>query len=201
MIGHGSAGWFCGLVPTVLVVMLGAIPACRSESAGASVSEPGSPVVAAPPAATATRLRIGTYDSRGVTIAYARSEQFARSIGELHRRHDEAVAAGDTPLAEKLEREGQSQQKRLHMQGFSNAPVEDCMDLVRDGLPGVAEPLGVKPITAAADWHDPRAEIVDVTSELAGLFQPDAKTLQIITSVRLQGPMAIEAVVKMPRDD
>src|SRR5688572_16736637 len=62
------------------------------------------------------RIRIGTYDSRAIAVAYARSEQFASHMRELQRRRAEAVKAKDKKLIEQLEAQGQAMQIRMHLQ-------------------------------------------------------------------------------------
>lgn len=147
------------------------------------------------------KVRIGTYDSRAVAIAYGRSALKARVLGELRSKYDGAKQAGDDRTVKELEGEGQAQQIRMHLQAFSTAPVEDCLQAVQDDLPGVARQMRVVVITRAADYHDESVELVDVTDQIAALFKPDAKTLAIIADIRKQPPMAIEAAAKIPANE
>jgi hypothetical protein len=163
------------------------------------------PALAAPQASSplpASRdpapIRIGTYDSRAVAVAFVRSDLSARQMDELMRQHSEAKKQGDTKRIKQLEAQGESMQVRKHLQGFSTAPVEDVLDKVRDKLPGVAQRKNVAVITRQADYHDPAVEVVDVTDELVALFNPDQQTLKIIVDLRKQKPLPIEEVAKMP---
>jgi hypothetical protein len=142
-------------------------------------------------------LRIGTYDSRAVAIAYARSE-FLQSVHEdIVRRHAEAKEAGDEQLVAEIEASGSTRQLRLHLQGFSTAPVDDLLDAVRERLPEVARQNNIAVLACSVDFHDGSVEIVDVTDALVELYKPDAQTLAVIADLRKQQPMAIEAVAKM----
>ncbi|MBP6766110.1 MAG: hypothetical protein KA141_13980, partial [Rubrivivax sp.] len=64
----------------------------------------------AQPAGDAAPLRIGVYDSRAVAVAYAGSAVMARRLQELKSRHQQALQAGDSALAARLQSEGQAWQ-------------------------------------------------------------------------------------------
>ena len=153
----------------------------------------------APSAAVGDHVRIGTYDSRAVAIAYAQSAQFKASISDLKGRHQAAKEAGDAKLVSELEHKGELSQIRLHLQGFSNAPVDDCLDPIRAELPAIAQRRGVMVITAKADWSS--AEVVDVTEDITALFHPDANGMRVIKEMRSQKPLPIEEVAKLPAND
>jgi len=178
---------FFGILAAAL--MLGVALICGQDSPGsaqASLVHPGGEV------------RIGTYDSRAVAVAYIRSEPFSQKMKELHRQRAEAVKAGDQKAIEQLEATGQSMQIRMNLQGFSTAPVDDVLDTVRDKLPGVAQQACVVVITRGADHHEAGVEVVDITDALVRLFDPDEQTLKVIAELRKQKPQPIEAVAKMP---
>lgn len=70
----------------------------------------------------AGKVRVGTYDSRSVAIAFAGSEAFNIWMGALKAEHDKAKAAGDYSRVAQLEAEGVARQTLMHRQGFSTAP-------------------------------------------------------------------------------
>jgi hypothetical protein len=148
----------------------------------------------------AQTARLGTYDSRAVAIAYGRSAIHARHVEQLIATRQKARAEGDAKLAAEMEAAGEAQQVRLHLQAFSNAPVGDALDAVRDGLAGVAERAGVCAIVSVADYRSAGVETVDVTDEVVALFNPDAQTLAIIRDCRKKEPLAIEVVARLPAD-
>jgi hypothetical protein len=156
------------------------------------------PARAAQEPAKAATLRIGTYDSRAVAIAYARSEQFEQKIGDLQRQRSEAEKAGEKKRVAELESQGEAMQIRLHLQGFSTAPIEDVLETVRGGLADLAKRKNIAAIARAVDYHDASAELVDVTDDLVALFNPDEQTLKTVRDLRKQKPAAIEEVAKMP---
>jgi hypothetical protein len=143
-------------------------------------------------------VRIGTYDSRAVTLAFLRSDAYAAYMKNVKNMHDEAELRGDTRRAAELNKYGESQQIRRHLQGFSTAPVEDILDTVRDQLPALAERMSISVITREADHHDASIELIDITDELVKLFDPDAKTLKLIADLREQKAVPIEVIARNP---
>jgi len=148
--------------------------------------------------ADAQAIRIGTYDSRAVAVAYVRSKLSAEKLKVLIDERAAAEKAGNTRRVKELNELGASLQRRRHLQGFSTAPIEDILDVIRDRLPGVAEKAGVDVITRSADWHGAGVEFVDVTDALVGLLEPDAQTVKMIAELRKQQPAAIETIAEMP---
>jgi len=73
----------------------------------AGTAEPAAEKAAAQ---TAKPLRVGTFDSRAVALAYYRkfykSPEFTASLKKLKEDHDQAKAAGDEEKAKRLEAEG-----------------------------------------------------------------------------------------------
>ena len=183
----GTGGEVIALVLCAVVFAIYVAPALADPARAAQA--PANPTNA-PPAT----LRIGTYDSRAVAVAYARSEKFAQKMTDLHRQRSEAEKAGDKKRVEELDAQGEAMQIRMHLQGFSTAPVDDVLDTVRDKLPGLAQRKNIAAIARQADYHDASVELVDVTDELVQLFNPDAQTLKTVSQVRAQKPLAIEVV-------
>lgn len=145
------------------------------------------------------RIRIGTYDSRAVAVAYGRSEAGMQRFKQLRQAHADAEKAGDAKRLDQLKKQAEAMQVRMHLQTFSDGPVDDVIEAVRDRLPEIARKMNVAAIARTADYHDaPTVELVDVTSELVALFHPDKQTLQIVKKLRQTKPLAIEEVAQMP---
>jgi hypothetical protein len=176
--GYVAAG--VGLVMGLVLLVSGAAPVPTAVSAGDGTAA----------------ARIGTYESRAIAIAYARSAHLAAVHTDLLQRRSEAEERGDEALVREIEARGGALQLRLHLQGFSTAPVDDLLDAVRDRLPEVAREAGVAAIMRSVDFHEPSVEIVDVTGALVRLFDPDAGVLSLVAEVRSNPPLALEAVAR-----
>ena len=135
--------------PTIRVLVLaalGALTVC-GQSAG--------PVV-----------RIGTYDSRAIAVAYARSSMPGKLQAQLIAEREKAKAAGDEKRVRELEAQGKAQQARLHEQGFSTASVANLMERIRPEIPAVARAAGVTLVVSKWEvmYRDPAVQYVDVTN-------------------------------------
>jgi len=145
-------------------------------------------------AATAPEaIVLGTFDSRGIALAYYRSAAFRASLKELHEQRDAAKAEGDTKLVEELELRGPAMQAEAHQRTFGNASVRDLLEPLADDIAAIAKRLGVDVVVSRWDqvYRRPSAKSVDVTAALAGLFDPDEKTLQIMEELLQQDPVPL----------
>jgi hypothetical protein len=145
-------------------------------------------------AGAAQQPTAGTFDSRAVAVAYARSDLFARWLGDLRAETEKARELGDEARLQTLAGEGQAAQERLHRQSFSAAPVDDILAQIEDELPGIAREAGVDVLVSVWDlsYRNTSAELADVTDLLVRCFDPDDKTLEIIRELRQHTPVSLE---------
>lgn len=179
----------CG---AALVLMLGFASIFGTNRS--AVALPGS----SPTVNAAAEVRVGTYDSRAVAVAYIRSDAFAAHMQDLMKQRSEAEEQGDTKRVDELNALGESMQIRIHLQGFSTAPVDDILETVHDKLEGVATKSNVSLIAREVNYNAPGVEVVDVTDELVALFSPDKQTLKMIKDLRGKEPEPIEKIAQLP---
>ena len=148
---------------------------------------------AAPVPAT-TGLIVGTFDSRAVAIAYVRSDAFDARLKAMRAELSEAQTAGNDARVAELETLGQTMQSAIHQQGFGTAPVDDILATIEERLPAIAEEAGVDVIVSkwALAWERPGAAFVDMTRVMAGQFDPDDETLEVIRQVLDSDPVPAE---------
>lgn len=139
-------------------------------------------------------IRIGTYDSRAIAVAYARSGIPARVSAQLAAERDRARAAGDEKRARELEARGKAQQTRLHEQGFSTGSVAELMEQIRPGIPAVARAAGVALVVSKWEvvYKDPAVEYVDVTMPLVRAFSTDPRVLTLVEELMKHDPIPID---------
>ncbi len=135
-------------------------------------------------------IRIGTYDSRAIAIAYARSAYLP--LVEKTREFDLAEAAGDTVKMHEINDFMEALQRQLHRQGFSRAPVDDLLEPVAHMMPGLAAERGVDAIVWFCDYVGEGVEIVDVTMDLVGLCDPTAETLDMCSKLGSYEPVSLD---------
>jgi hypothetical protein len=169
------------------------------------------PATAAEPAAKDARpaakpLRVGTFDSRAVALAYYRkfyrSPEFVARLKKLKEEHDRAKTAGDQEKAKKLEAEGRAEQDHSHSQVFGSAPIDEILAKVKERLPEIAKQAGVELIASkwSVTYQAPGAQLVDVTEPMAKLFQPDEQTLKILRDLVKHPPVPAEELRKHTDD-
>ena len=180
--------WKSALVLGALAVAL---------TAGAALL-PGAPAEKAEKA----KLRVGTFDSRALPMAFAASEIFDRQIQRLKEEHKKAKAAGDEEKVKKLEAEGKAQQERFHRQGFGTVPVDDILEHIKGELPGMAKRAGVDVIVSkwAITYSAGDAQFVDVTDLIVEPFKPNERTKRFIREIRDKPPLSPEEIEKHQHD-
>jgi hypothetical protein len=145
--------------------------------------------------------RIGTYDGRAIAVAFVPSTINSVQLAELVKKAKDAEAAGDTARVAELRAKGAALQTLRHLQGFSNAPVDDILDHVRERLPEVARKAGVCAIVRETDFHDATVETIDVTDQIVALFNPNERTLKTVKDIRKHKPMSIDTVLIAEREE
>ncbi len=143
----------------------------------------------APGSSSTAPIRVGTFLSRPVALAYGRSPAFMQYVADLKARAKRAEEDGDEELLEELTAEGSGQQERLHLQVFSDAPIDDILDKLADVLPGVAREAGVEIIVAETTYASEAVEFVDVTDLLVREFDPTEETLELVEEVKRTPPV------------
>ena len=138
-------------------------------------------------------VRVGTFDSRAVALAYYRSDEFRSQMAGLKAEYEKAKAAGDEKRIQELDAEGPAQQELAHKQGFSTWPVDDILKKIEERIPGIAQQAGVDLIVSKWDlvYERSDAEFVDVTDLMVQPFAPDEKTLEIIQQLKTRKPVPL----------
>jgi hypothetical protein len=143
---------------------------------------------------TKAAIKIGIYDSRVVTFAWSRSDYFKQHMMKFRQQSDSAEKAHDTARIKELSVEAMSFQHLLHLSVFSNGSIGFVMACVKDKLPELAKTSGVTVILSKweVNYIDPSAEIVDLTSRVAQLFQPKENIDQMSKDISAQQPIPLD---------
>lgn len=150
-------------------------------------------------------MRIGVYDSRAVAVAFAGSKVFKSWLKNLRLKHSEAKAAGDQKRVAELEAEAKKQQKLLHQQGFSTAPVDNILQHMKKELPKIKKEANVDLIVSK--WDHKRlakyksAEQVDITMALVMALKPNAKQIQAAKAIMKHPPVSLKELEKHMSED
>ena len=142
------------------------------------------------------KIRIGTYDSRAIAIAYVPSR--FDPTAEKKLAHDKAKAAGDLAKIKELESWGVQHQRQLHFQGFGRAPVDDLLEPVKVQIAKLAREKQLAVITMNCDYTSEQVELVDVTDDLVKLYDPSERTLKHVREIRKIKPTSLVQLAGHP---
>ena len=148
------------------------------------------------------RLRVGVYDSRAIPMAYTHSQYGGDFMPKLSREKKEAEAKGDAKKAQELEEQMHRHALKKHKQVFSTAPVHDLFQVIETYIPGIAKQAGVDMIVSKwqIDYLASDAEVVDVTLDMAKMFEPKPGTLEAIQELMKKEPLAEEEVERLEKE-
>ena len=142
------------------------------------------------------KMRVRTYDSRAIAVAFIGSEAFSKWMGDLKAGNDKAKAAGDQKQIAELEAEAAARQNLMHKQGFSTAPVDNILDQIKDRLPAIKEKAGVTAFVSKWDKAGlakcKDAELVDVTMALVDAFNPNDRQRKSAIDIQKHDPITLE---------
>jgi hypothetical protein len=163
------------IISIIVLILLGQ---CWSNATAQIESEP---------------LKLGTYDSRIVTLAYSRSEHFTKVTNEM-KGSEAIMLSNDT--AKKIEAIYKifTKQYIMHQQVFSSGSSANILDLVKDKLPQVAKDAGVFAIVSKWEltFVDPNVEVIDLTMPVSKLFNPSGDFDQMVPQMQAQAPIPLE---------
>ena len=136
--------------------------------------------------AQAQTVRIGTFDSRAVALAYYNSADYKASLN-----------------VKRSPQQNEAFQALKHIQVFSHASIPNVTDKLEDIIPAVAKDAGVSLVVSEWEivWRDPNVEYVDVTAKLVDAFKPDQRVQKWVESLKKQKPLALVDVAMMPHKE
>jgi hypothetical protein len=148
----------------------------------------------APGSATPAKLRVGTYDSRSVALAFGRSKLGAAAIGKLMAEAKQAEKAGDQKQLGDLKKQGSNVQNLRHMQVFGNAPISDVLTQLQPALQDQAHAENLDLIVRDVDiaFQGANVELVDITKGLIDYCEPTKETLKVIEEMKGHTPIPLE---------
>ncbi len=154
------------------------------------------------------KLRIGTYDSRVIAMAYCFSPACKAAEGEAvaacNAELAKAKVSGDKKQVADVEAKYSDLIKTQilrHKQVFSTAPIDDVLVHIKDQIPEIAKAAGVGPMISKWDkialQKYEGAEQVDVTEVLAKALRPSEEKLKAALELREKDPMSLEQAEEM----
>ncbi|HMP78087.1 MAG TPA: hypothetical protein PKD54_01420 [Pirellulaceae bacterium] len=148
------------------------------------------------PGAAPPVVKIGVYESRAIAVAWAASKY--NPVSEKMQEMAEAKKANDARRVAQLETWGQTQQQRLHFQGFGRVPVSDLLQPVHQEMRQLMRDKGLVAITMQCDVALEGVELIDVTMDLVQFYSPSVQTLNWIRQLGDREPLPLDELAKLP---
>jgi hypothetical protein len=134
-------------------------------------------------------VKIGTYESRAIAIAWAASPH--NPVGEKMKEYEAAKKEGNKAKVAELEAWGPAHQRVLHFQGFGNVPVSDLLSPVENKMKDLLREKNLAAIAQHCNAVAETAETVDITDDLVLLFEPSQRTLDMVKEIRGRQPLSL----------
>lgn len=139
-------------------------------------------------------LKVGTFDSRAVALAYYRTDEFKSGLSEMKVAYDEAKATGDEAQIKRFEEEGPALQDLMHRRVFSTWPIDEIMTEIESDVSTIAADANVVMVVSKWDvvFQKEGFETVDLTMDLVKLFDPSEETLKIAEDLLTKAPVSLD---------
>jgi hypothetical protein len=139
-------------------------------------------------------LKIGTYDSRMVVMAYAKSDLFKKKMQQVSKESEAQLQSKDSVKMKEGALKMISFSYLLERTVFTSASATSTINLVKDEFPGLAQKAGVSLIVSKWDlnYSNPDIEIIDVTPMIVALFDKAGTGTKAAEEFAKQAPMSEE---------
>lgn len=146
--------------------------------------------------AAVSQLRIGTFDSRAVAFAYARSDMFEEWLDELTKKAAEAEAAGDSIRVKELGDQAKNEHALRSKQVFSTFPAYDILERIEAEIQKIATEADVDVIISKWEivYQRPGIKFVDVTELMVQLFGLDEDAQTNLQQLLQQEPIPLSEI-------
>lgn len=143
--------------------------------------------------------RVGIFDSRAVAIAYGQSPAFGQEMNQLRADFQKAKAEKDEKRVAELEGKGVTQQKLLHLQGFSIGSVSEILANYKADVEAVAKEAKVDMIVSQYEltYQGPHVQTVDVTELLVKRINSSPKLIDMLGELKKNKALPMIEVLGM----
>lgn len=182
-----ASGSRLGFIAAAAVGIAGGI------AVGLVAGRPSRAIAAGEEAGGGAGLRVGTYDSRAVALAWLRSGADT-AVQDAMEEHRKAKEEKDEPRARAVEQRMEWLQNLRHMQVFGNAPIPDVVERMRDTIAEEAKKAKVQLVVRDIDiaWRAEGTTLVDLTEALVDRCHPSAETRKMAREMKDHPPIPLE---------
>jgi len=148
------------------------------------------------------KLRIGTFDSRCIALAYGRSTEFMQLRDSIETLYSKAKEDSNKAIIDEIDQYKPTMQVLLHQQVFSNGSIINIVEKIKEKFPAIAKENKLNMILSKWEisFTDGSVDLVDITDQLTALYKPDEATKKIIENIKAMEPVPIEKISINPMD-
>ena len=129
-------------------------------------------------------VRVGTFHTSSVVVAFYRSPVWAERLKEKKAESEAAKKANDTKKVQELNDWGGGSQELAHRQVSGAAPITTILEALAPAFPGIAQKSQLAMIVADLPYANASVEKVDVTDQLLDWLKANEATRKIVRDLR-----------------
>lgn len=143
-------------------------------------------------------LKIGTFDSRAVAIAYYNSKDFKHTIESSMSDMKAAEENGDKKAIAKIKRGRSLQQAIKHEQGFGKGSINDIIEKIKDKIAALGKKENLTAIISKWEvvYNSAEVELVDITERVVDLFEPNERMKEMTKEVLMSEPVKVAYLIE-----
>ncbi len=130
--------------------------------------------------AQTARIRVGTFDSRLVALAYYNSKDYDKFISDFNRQYKVAESKKDSVTIKKMLVRGPVLQRMMNDRIFGKGSINLILDNYKDKLDAIGKANNV--IMVVSKWEvgykTPGLEFVDLTWKIMAIWNPSEQVIK-----------------------
>jgi len=129
-------------------------------------------------------VRVGTFHTPSVVVAFYGSPLWAQRLKEKRAESEAAKKAGDTKKVQELNDWGGASQELAHRQVSGEAPITNIVEALAPAFPQIAQKAQASIIVQDLPYAAASVETVDVTDQLLDWLKASESTRKIVRELR-----------------
>lgn len=137
------------------------------------------------------KVRIGTFDSRLIALAYYSSKDYDKVIADFEKEYKDANLKHDSSLIKTLLVKGPVMQRMMNDRIYGKGTINDILDNYKERVAAIAKAENV--VMAVSKWEIqykiPNVELVDLTWKIMDIFHPGSQIIEWAKEGEKEVPM------------
>jgi hypothetical protein len=137
------------------------------------------------------RIRIGTFDSRLVALAYYSSTDYEKFVADFEKQYSIASAKNDSATMKKYLIKSPLMQRMMHDRIFGKGTINDILDNYKEKVSAIGKANNVVMVVSKweVEYKTPAVEFVDLTWKIMDIFGPVEQVIKWAKDGEKQPPI------------